>query len=145
MDTSPHLRTAFGSSGGLHNGVQSTACMEGAAMTETWPKVDSDKDYDNLMPYPRTCAGFAIQWQCDLRLVDSNTRKLKDWWVDYATDLNLELEVAIMNKKTTVTLEGPAGRPDENWVCDLVACMQQNSQTGTLRCMRRLVVTKGEW
>ncbi len=79
--TSPHLRTAFGSSGGLHNGVQTTACIEGAAMTATWSEPDSDEEY-NLMPYPKTCDGFAIHWQCDLRLVDSNRRKLKDWWVD---------------------------------------------------------------
>ena len=110
-------------------------------MMTTGSKPDSDEEY-NMLPEPKSYQGFAIQWQCDLRAMDSNTRKLRHWWVDYGQDFNFELEVALKDKKHAVTLEGPAFRPDENWVCDLVACRQQNSKTGTLRCMRRLVVTK---
>jgi hypothetical protein len=121
--------------------LKATDCIEGAGMMATGSKPDSEEEY-KMLREPMSCQGFEIQWQCDLHMVDSNTRQLKNWWVDYEKDFNFQLEVALMEKKHSVTLEGPAPRPDENWICDLVKCTQQNSNTGTLRYMRRLVVTK---
>jgi hypothetical protein len=108
-------------------------------MTQTMAN-DTDEEF-NIVAEPKTRSGKAIVWQAELYRSKPDTPNSGSRWVDYAPNYNIVLEAAHQVSQTIVEITGPADEAGGVWECNVMTCIQTNSETKVERRIRRVVVT----
>ncbi len=101
---------------------------------------DTDEEF-HIVAEPMTTSGKAIVWQAELYHSGPDTPNSGSTWVDYATNCNIVLEAAHQVSQSIVEITGPADEAGGIWECNVMTCIQTNSETKVERRIMRVVVT----
>jgi hypothetical protein len=120
--------------------TESTPKPETPAMTTQTTENDTEDEY-NIEAEPRTRGGKTIVWQAEVYHSGPDNPLIGSTWVDYAPNYNIVLEAALQVLQPIVEITGPADAAGGVWECNVMTCIQTNSETKVERRIRRVVVT----
>jgi hypothetical protein len=119
--------------------TESSPTVKTPAMTQAMAN-DTDEEF-HIVAEPKTRSGKAIVWQAELYHSGPDTPNIGSRWVDYAPNYNIVLEAAHQVSQPIVEITMPAEEAGGNWECNVMTCIQTNSETKVERRIRRVVVT----